>query len=302
MPPPKDMGRMFARVMSRRSGSAYMTGSRLADPKRQRTDSPFSISVPPTVIASNAVRPVTCTEESYRSNSSMAVVNDSVLCSKRSWAGLRWSARRPLPIRFTVVSWPAPNRRMMFAVISSFESLLPSSSACTSCGQGEITGVGLVQLRPGERNRIEQPAATPRAGEEQFVVLFRNAEHLADYDDRQTEGKIVDQVHVTLRDRAIECLIYDLLNAWAHILDSSCREGLRHEAAKAGVHRRVLLQHPVPHGAIDRLLEYFFARTPRHPAREVLTEALVTQDEADIRMAAGHIKAERRAVHRIALA
>ena len=145
-------------------------------------------------------------------------------CSSRSWSGLRCSASRPLPIRLTVVSWPAPNSRMMLAVSSSLESLLPSSSACTSwlvrsspgsrrrssnrerkySACGEIAGVGLVDLGAGQRHGIEQPPAAARAHEEQLVLLLGDAQHLADHGHRQPEGEVGDQVHLALRRDAIE--------------------------------------------------------------------------------------------------
>ena len=61
---------------------------------------------------------------------------------------------------------------------------------------------------------------------------------------------------------------------------------------------RVLLQHPVAHAAIDRLVHDLRAEAPRHAAHEVLAEPLVAQDLGDVGVAAGDEEAERRAMHR----
>src|SRR6516225_12170776 len=47
-----------------------------------------------------------------------------------------------------------------------------------------------------ERSEVEQAATRARAGMEEFSVLLRNTEHLADYGHRQAVGKIGDQVHM----------------------------------------------------------------------------------------------------------
>src|SRR5829696_7473828 len=137
------------------------------------------------------------------------VISSGLALSSASWSGLRCSASKPLPIRLTVVSWPAPNNRMILAVSSSFESLLPSSSACTSCvirsspgieylleiHRGHrIAGVALLDLFRRQRHRIEQAPAVARAGIKYFAMLLRDSEHVADDGDRQAEREILDQV------------------------------------------------------------------------------------------------------------
>ena len=55
---------------------------------------------------------------------------------------------------------------------------------------------------------------------------------------------------------------------------------------------RVLLQHPVAHAAVDRLLHHLLAEAPRHAADKVLAETLVAQDVADVGVAAGDEEAQ----------
>jgi hypothetical protein len=71
-----------------------------------------------------------------------------------------------------------------------------------------------------------------------------------------------------------------------------------HQPAQARVIGRVLLQHPVAHAAIDRLVHDLRTEAPRHATHEVLAEALVAQDLGDVGVAAGDEEAERRAMHR----
>ena len=69
-----------------------------------------------------------------------------------------------------------------------------------------------------------------------------------------------------------------VLDARAHVLHPAGRKGLHHQPAQARVIGRVLLQHPVAHAAIDRLVHDLRTEAPRHATREVLAEALVAQD------------------------
>ena len=107
---------------------------------------------------------------------------------------------------------------------------------------------------------------------------------------------------MALRRHAIERPIDDLLDARAHVLHPPRGEGLHHQAAQAGVIGRVLLQHPVAHAAVHRLVEDVSAVPPRHSADEVLAEAPFAQHEADIVVTAGDEEAERRAMDGIARA
>jgi hypothetical protein len=55
-------------------------------------------------------------------------------------------------------------------------------------GHGEIDGILLRDFGIGERRQIEQTPALARAGEEDFALLFRDAEHVADHGDGQPES------------------------------------------------------------------------------------------------------------------
>jgi hypothetical protein len=59
------------------------------------------------------------------------------------------------------------------------------------------------------------------------------------------------------------------------------------QPAQARVIGRVLLQHPVAHAAIDRLVHDLRTEAPRHATHEVLAEAPVAQDLGDVGVAAG---------------
>ena len=235
------------------------------------------------------------------------VISSGLALSSASWSGLRCSASKPLPIRLTVVSWPAPNSRMILAVSSSLESLLPSSSACTSCvirsspgvfrrssnnlleihRRHRIAGVALLDLVRRQRHRIEQAPAVARTGIKHLAMLLGDSEHVADDGDRQAEREILDQVHLALRDDAIERLVDDLLDARAHVLDPARGEGLHHQPAQAGVVRRILLQHPVAHAAEHRLVHDLGAVAPDRALDIVLAEPLVAHHQAGLGVAAG---------------
>ncbi len=98
---------------------------------------------------------------------------------------------------------------------------------------------------------------------------------------------------------AVERLIDDLLNARAHVLDAARREGLHHQSPQPGMVRGVLLQHPMPHRAVDRLVEHRGAVAPGHAADIVLAEALVAQDGTRLGVAADKAESQRRAVDRL---
>ena len=198
------------------------------------------------------------------------------------------------------------------AVSSSLESLLPSSSACTSCvvrsSPGffrrnsnscwkyicchQVAGIALLDFGLRQRHRIEQASAVARTGVEHLAMLLGNSEHVADDRDRQPERKILDQVHVALARNAIQRLVDDLLDARTHVLDPARRERLHHQPAQARVVGRILLQHPVAHAAEDRLLHDLRAIAPLRPFDEILAEALVAQNETDLGVAARDKHAE----------
>jgi hypothetical protein len=88
----------------------------------------------------------------------------------------------------------------------------------------------------------------------------------------------MSQITVTGSRKAIDDLIDDRLNAWAHVLDAPRGKGADHEAAQAAVVGRIELQHPMAHAAIDRLVENLRPGAPGHAADEILAEALVAKD------------------------
>ena len=130
-------------------------------------------------------------------------------------------------------------------------------------------------------------------------MLLGDSEHVADDGDRQAEREILDQVHLALRDDAVERLVDDLLDARAHVLDPARGEGLHHQPAQAGMIRRILLQHPVAHAAEHRLVHDLGAVAADRALDIVLAEPLVAHHEAGLGVAAGDEHAERREMHRI---
>ena len=143
------------------------------------------------------------------------------------------------------------------AISSSLDSLLPSSSAWTSCVVrsspglrppqleqllevqlgGQVAGIALLDFGRRQRHRIEQASAVARAGVEHLAMLLGNPEHVADDRDRQPERKILDQIHVSLADDAIQRFIDDLLDARTHVLDPAGGKRFHDQAAQAAYDR-----------------------------------------------------------------
>src|SRR6478672_4797040 len=101
---------------------------------------------------------------------------------------------------------------------------------------------------------------------------------------------------------AIDDLIDDLLNAWAHVLDTPRSKRADNETAQPAMIGWIKLQHPMAHAAIDRFLENLWPGSPGHSADEIFAEAFVAQDLGDVVMAACDIESERREVHRVGCA
>src|SRR5215510_12254775 len=130
IPKPKAMWRFSFRVTSSRSGSLNCLGSRLAAPMTETTTESLGMRWPPISTSAVVMRPVRCTGPSKRRSSSMPVwVEAGSSRNARNWSGCWRRARSPLPIRLTVVSWPAMRRSMQVETSSGSLSLLPSSSA-----------------------------------------------------------------------------------------------------------------------------------------------------------------------------
>ena len=98
---------------------------------------------------------------------------------------------------------------------------------------------------------------------------------------------------MSVRRNVVDGVVDDLLNAWAHVFDTAGRESLHYKPAQSGVIGRILLQHPMTHAAIDRLVEYLAALATGHATDEILAEAPIAQNPAHIRVAARDVKAKR---------
>jgi hypothetical protein len=122
-----------------------------------------------------------------------------------------------------------------------------------------------------------------------FPVALRDTEHVADHGHRQPVSKIGDQVHMAARFDLIDNVIDDGLNARPHIFNPPRAECPHHQAAQAAVVRRIELQHPMAHAAIDRFFEYLWPGAPGHTTDKVLTEAFVAQDRSNVGVAARHV-------------
>ena len=150
----------------------------------------------------------------------------------------------------------------------------------------KIESILFLDFGRAERCEIEQTSTRARTSMEDFPVVLRNTEHVADHGHRQPIRKIGDQVHVAVRLDAIDNVIDNGLNAQPHIFDPPRAERPHHEAAQAAVVGRIELQHPVAHTAVDRFFENFGPRAPGHATNKVLPEALVAQDRGDVSVAA----------------
>ena len=87
----------------------------------------------------------------------------------------------------------------------------------------------------------------------------------------------------------IDDVIDDGLNARPHIFNPPRAKCPHHETAQAAVVRRIELQHPVAHAAIDRFFEYLWPGASGHATDKVLPEAPVAQDRGDVGVAARHV-------------
>src|ERR1700722_7712837 len=109
-------------------------------------------------------------------------------------------------------------------------------------------------------------------------MILGYPKHVADYRNRQPKCEILDEIHVSSIGNPIERLIDDLLDTRPHVLDPARGECLDDKTTQSRVIGRILLQHPVPHAAIDRFLHDLGAVTPTHPLDKVLAEALVAKN------------------------
>ena len=177
------------------------------------------------------------------------------------------SASVPLPMRFTVVSWPGDVQQDEL-----LDELLCGEPVAFVLGRdhaGEqiVAGVralprdelvGEVPHRVardedrahlvGREDRVE--ALHDRAGplaQLRPVAVVRDAEHLRDDRERQREREVGDHVHLAGAARLdrVEVLVDELLHARREPFDHARREHLRHEPPQPVVVGRVEVEHRV---------------------------------------------------------
>ena len=147
------------------------------------------------------------------------------------------AARVPLPIRFTVVAWPASSSRMQVGhqlVGRELVTRLLGGDQAVTCRRAAARGARRRELAEigGERAaRIHaahrhlgvrrQHDGVEAAGDveppalEAPVVRQRDAQHLADHDHGQGIGELLDQVHLVGARHLVEQPVHDLLDARA---------------------------------------------------------------------------------------
>ncbi len=163
MPCPNATCPPVCRVMSIRSGSGNFSGSRFAPSSDTSAISPAGIVTPPSSTSSDVYRKVArLIGPSSRRNSSTAPgSSDRSARSAASWSGLRSSASTPLPIRLTVVSWPATSSRNAIEISSVWSSRSSSSLACTSAEKMSSPGVArLLSISAARKAYMEAAAAS----------------------------------------------------------------------------------------------------------------------------------------------
>ena len=173
----------------------------------------------------------------------------------------------PLPMRLTVVSWPAMKSSITWSTSSSAERRSPSSSAAMSAGEQVVGRVRALPLDRVEHvldhvvGRVDDvvevlqarasgssPSVSVCAQLAQLVAVgVGHAEHLGDHLERQREGEVGDHVasSVAARDHARRACRRPV----ACTRGASCsiirgREHLLHQPADAGVVGRVEVEDP----------------------------------------------------------
>ena len=146
-----------------------------------------------------------------------------------------------------------------------------------------------------QQDRVEAARDVETPALEALVVRHRDAQHLADHDDRQRIGELLDQIHrvvvVHLRQEAID----DLLDVRPEHLHHARGEGLAHETAQPGVIGRIAVQHRQPESGRNGRPE-----AGRHKGRQrLLGQARITQDRDHVFVAGQDPEAQRAVVHRV---
>ena len=114
----------------------------------------------------------------------------------------------------------------------------------------ELLGV-LPQLPSGLERPLDRAAVLRigaaqhdvRAGEDEVLVRFGNAHHLADDVERKTGGDLLDEVDLPLRRHLIDELGGEVADVVRELVDRARREAAVHDEPQLGVARRVHVDH-----------------------------------------------------------
>jgi hypothetical protein len=125
-------------------------------------------------------------------------------------------------------------------------------------GHSQIVGILLFDFGFAERRQVEQTPAKARTGKEDLTVLLRDAQHVGDHGHRQPKREIRNEIHIAAGLYAIDDLIDDLLNAWAHILDTPRSKRADNETAQPAMIGWIELRdRPVPQEFVARIAWLF---------------------------------------------
>jgi hypothetical protein len=125
-------------------------------------------------------------------------------------------------------------------------------------GHSQIVGILLFDFGFAERRQVEQTPAKARTGKEDLTVLLRDAQHVGDHGHRQPKREIRNEIHMAAGLYAIDDLIDDLLNAWAHILDTPRSKRADNETAQPAMIGWIELRdRPVPQEFVARIAWLF---------------------------------------------
>ena len=190
-------------------------------------------------------------------------------CSSARLSGWVRRVYIPLPMRLTVVSWPATSSRNTMDVSSSSVSRsapsraatsadIRSSAGCARLVRHELAHVGDQRRRRADpRVRADRGAADERRrpAPEPGLVPGGHPEQLADHGDRQRVGVRRDQVgFAVLGERGgevVEEAVGDLLDPWGERVDPAAGERPGDQPPQPGVVGRVVVQEVAVHRDVD---------------------------------------------------
>jgi hypothetical protein len=145
-----------------------------------------------------------------------------------------------------------------------------------------------------QQDRVEAARDVQAPALEALVVRHRNAEHLADDNDRQRVGELLDQVHPVVVLHRRQEVIDDLLDMRPEHLNHARSERLAHQAAQPGVIGRIAIQHRHPESWRNRRPE-----SCRHEGREgLLGQTRVPQHRHHVLVPGQDPEAQRAVVNR----